>query len=96
MNAKIDKLEKLFNELKRLNPTKYKVLLKCLCEELNISDEDLERLLKKLLDKLYTLKDSKLIDEFLENLEIEIGGLKLKQAVDSLEDKKNNDQGLTL
>ena len=107
MNAKIDKLKKLFNELNKLNPTKYKALLKRLCKKLKISyedDEDLERLLNKILDKLYTLKDSKLFDEVLSILEIEIGGLKLEQAVDGLgkdllkgsEEKKDNDQGLSL
>lgn len=109
MNTKRNILEKLFNKLKELysDSVQYKAFLKRLCEELKISyedNEDLERLLKKILDKSCSSGCSELYDTVLNILEIEIGGLELKQAVDGLgkdlhkglEEKKNNDQGLTL
>lgn len=100
MNEKIDKLKKLFNELNELNPTKYKALLKRLCEELKISykdDEDLKSLLNKLLDKVCSSGCSEIYNKVLNEVNNEIMLIEVfSKLVEELDNKKNNDQGLTL
>ncbi len=101
MSTQRDKLKELFEKLNKLNPTKYEALLKSLCDELNISykdNEDLEKLLKKLLDKVCISTSSEKYDKVLRDVRMQIVLIDVLDNFnfDNLDNKKNNDQGLTL
>lgn len=100
MSTQRDKLKELFEKLKNSDRAKYEALLKSLCDEYNIhyeDDEDLEKLLKKLLDKVCRSSPSSEYDKVLKDVSIEIMlAESFKKVFENFDNKKDNDQGLGL
>ena len=93
MNTKKNKLKKQFEKLKRLDFSKYKELLKIFCQQFHIPNESLDSLLDKLSDDDFKSD----YDEVLKKVNSEIMLIEVySKFVEELDNKKNNDQGLTL
>ncbi len=93
MNTKRDKLLKKFKELKKLNYSKYKELLKNFCQYFHISEVNLNSLVDKLVKPEYSNDFEKVLKKV--KSEIMLAEIYLKFVAD-LENEKNNDQGLSL